>query len=439
MPLGWASVPQCTLTRLATVTVSRWMADPGSVIQPEAASRFGPLRERQFRLLFTGRTVSMLGSAMAPIALVFAILNTLDGSPTDVGIVLAVRQVTVVALVLFGGVWGDRLQRSRVMVGSNVVSGASQAVAGVLLLAGGAKLWQLAVLAAVNGASSAFFVPASTGIIPQTVPPTMLQQANAALRLGLNATTVAGAAIGGIIVAATNPGIAILIDALSYAVAAAALFSMHLPTGLRMQGSSVLRELREGWHDFWSRTWLWAIVLQFGLLNAAASGAINVLGPNVAKHHLGGPAGWGLILTAQTLGLIVSGVVLLRWRPRRLLLVATCGAFGIALPCLALARPLPLPAVLVCAFAAGLCLEIFGVLWGTAVQQEIPQDKLSRVSSYDALGSWALMPLGFAVAGPIAAVIGDRAAFLSAAAVVIGASALVLLSHDVRTLERRVP
>jgi MFS family permease len=161
-----------------------------------------------------------------------------------------------------------------------------------------------------------------------------------------------------------------------------------------------------------------------------------VLGPNVAKHHLGGPTGWGFILTAQTVGLILSGLVLLRWKPRRLLLVATCGAFGIALPSLALARPLPLLAVLLCAFAAGVCIEIFGVLWGTAIQQEIPQDKLSRVSSYDALGSWVLMPLGFAAAGPVAAAIGYRATFIGAAAVVVVASALVLGSRDVRTLER---
>jgi MFS family permease len=374
---------------------------------------------------------------MAPVALAFAVLNTLHGSPTDIGIVLAVRQVAVILLLLFGGVWGDRLQRNRVMVSSNVVSGVSQAIAGALLLTGRATLWELAALAALNGASSAFFFPASTGVIPQTVPQTMLQQANAALRLGLNTTTIAGAAIGGIIVAATNPGLAILVDALSYGVAAVALALMHLPAGLRMEGSSVVHELREGWRDFWSRTWLWGIVMQFGILNAAESGAVNVLGPNVAKHHLGGPAGWGLILTAQTVGLILSGLLLLRWRPRRLLLVATFGAFGIALPCLALAGPLPLLAVLLFAFAAGCSMEIFGVLWGTALQQEIPQERLSRVSSYDALGSWVLMPLGFAIAGPIAAAIGDRATFLGAAAIVIVASTLVLFSRDVRTLERR--
>jgi MFS family permease len=397
----------------------------------------GPFHERQFRLLFFGRTISMLGSAMAPVALAFAILNTLHGSPTDIGIVLAARQVAVILLLLLGGVWGDRLQRNHVMVASNAVSGASQAVAGVLLLASHAQLWELAALAALNGASSAFFFPASTGVIPQTVPQALLQQANAALRLGLNGTNIAGAAVGGIIVAATNPGVAILVDAASYGAAAVALVSMRLPAGLRVQGSSVLHELREGWRDFWSRSWLWGIVLQFGVLAAAESGAVNVLGPSVAKHELGGAAAWGFVLTAQTLGLVLSGLVLLRWRPRRLLLVATFAAFGIALPPLALAGPLSFPAVLGCAFAGGICMEIFGVMWATAMQQEIPPEKLSRLSSYDALGSWALVPLGLVAAGPVAAVIGTRTTFIGAAAVVVGSTALVLISRDVRTLERR--
>jgi MFS family permease len=402
-------------------------------------SRLGPLRERDFRLLFIGQTTSRLGSAMAPIALAFAILNTLDGSATDIGIVLAVRQVAVVVLLLFGGVWADRLPRHQVMVVSNLVSGAAQATVAALLLTGHARLWQLAALAAVNGASSAFFFPASTGIIPQTVPPTMLQQANATLRLASNGTNVAGAALGGILVAATNPGIAIAVDAGSYGLAALALGLMHLPAGLRMQGSSVLHELREGWQDFWSRPWLWAIVLQFGIVNAAEAGVVNVLGPAVAKEHFGGAAAWGAVLTAQTTGLILCGVMMLRWRPRRMLRIATYSAFSLAFIVIALAGPAPLPIVIAAAFLTGFGIEIFGVLWDTAVMQEIPHEKLSRISSYDALGSWVLMPLGFIAAGPVAAAIGNRATFLAAAALTIGATALVLVSRDVRTLERRAP
>jgi MFS family permease len=400
-------------------------------------SRLGPLRERDFRLLFIGQMTSRLGSAMAPVALAFAVLNTLDGSATDIGIVLAVRQVAVVVLLLFGGVWADRLPRHQVMVVSNLVSGASQAAVATLLLTGHARLWHLAALAALNGASSAFFFPASTGIIPQTVPVTMLQQANATLRLASNGTNIAGAALGGILVAATNPGIAIAVDAVSYGLAAIALGLMHLPPGLRMQGSSVVHELREGWRDFWSRPWLWAIVLQFGIVNAAESGAVNVLGPSVAKEHLGGPAAWGAVLTAQTVGLVLCGVMMLRWKPRRMLRIATFSAFSLVFVLIALAFPAPLPIVIAAGFLTGFGIEIFGVLWDTAVMQEIPQEKLSRISSYDALGSWVLMPLGYIAAGPVAAAIGVRATFIGAAALTIGATAIVLLSRDVRNLERR--
>jgi MFS family permease len=399
-------------------------------------TRLGPLREREFRLLFAGRTISMLGSAMAPVGLAFAVLD-LTGSTTDLGIVLASRSVATIILLLFGGVWADRLRRHVVMVSANVVSGATQAVVATLLLSGHARIWELAVLALVNGGSSAFFFPASSGIVPQTVPPELQQQANAALRLGLNGTNIIGAALGGLLVAASSPGWAIAVDAASYGLAAIAIAAMHLPPGLRVQGSTVLRELRDGWTDFWSRGWLWAIVLQFGIVNAFESGAIGVLGPTVAKRHLGGAAAWGAVLTATSLGLILSGVTMIRWRPRRILFVATLAVFPMTLPLLALARPAPLAIVIVAAFIAGFSVEIFGVLWDTAMQQEIPQEKLSRLYSYDALGSWALMPTALAVLGPIAAGIGTGATLLACATLVVAATAPVLLSRDVRTLERR--
>ena len=399
-------------------------------------SRLGPLRERDFRLLFAGRTISMAGSAMAPVALAFAVLD-LTGSTADLGIVLAVRQVAVVVLLLFGGVWADRLPRHRVMVWSNVTSGLSQGIVAALLLSHHAGIAALAAFAAVNGASSAFFFPASSGIVPQTVPSTLLQQANAALRLGLNATSIGGAALGGIVVAATSPGWAIAFDAFSYGAAAVVLAAIRARPPERTGATSVLHELRIGWRDFWSRPWLWAIVIQFGIVNAAYTGTLNVLGPAVAKRHLGGPAAWAFVLVAVQAGLICSGLVLLRWKPRRILRTASLAAFGLVLPLLALARPEPLAVILVAAFASGYLVEIFGVLWDTTYQQEIPHDKLSRLSAYDALGSWVLMPVGFAVAGPVGAAVGNRAAFLGASVLVVVATALVFLSRDVRTLERK--
>lgn len=198
----------------------------------------------------------------------------------------------------------------------------------------------------------------------------------------------------------------------------------------------MLLELREGWRDFWSRTWLWAIVLQFAIVNAVETGALDVLGPAVAKKHLGGPGAYGGILSAFSVGLVLTGVVMLRWQPRRILRIATFSIFPMALPLVALARPAPLLVVIFCAFLAGASIEVFGVLWDTAMQQEIPAQKLSRLSSYDALGSLVLVPVGLAVAGPVGAAVGLRASFIGAAALVVAATALVLISREVRTLER---
>lgn len=388
-------------------------------------------------MLFIGQTTSRLGSAMAPVALAFAVLNTLHGSATDLGIVLAARQIPTVLFLLFGGVVSDRLPRHRVMVMSNVASGSSQAVAAALLLTGRASLWELAALAAINGSSSAFFFPASTGIVPQTVPVPMLQQANATLRLSMNATNIIGAAIGGLIVAAASPGWAVAADAASYGLAAVAIGAMNLPAGLRIEGSTVLAELRVGWRDFWSRPWLWAIVLQFGVVNAVENGAVQIFGPVVAKEHLGGAAGWGLVLTSTSVGLVLCGFLMLRWRPQRILFVATLAVFMLVLPLIALAIPFPLPLVMLAGFLAGFFVEIFGVLWDVAMQQEIPLDKLSRLSAYDALGSLVLTPIALAALGPIGGALGTRTTLLACAVLTIGATLPVLLVRDVRTLERR--
>jgi MFS family permease len=399
-------------------------------------SRLGPLREREYALLFTGRAVSQLGSAMAPVALAFAVLD-LTGSTSDLGIVLAVRQVAVIVLLLYGGVWADRLPRHRVMVWSNLVSGVSQGCVAVLLLSHHASIVALAAFAAVNGSSSAFFFPASYGVVPQTVPQPLLQQANAMLRLARTVTSTGGAAIGGVVVAASSPGWGIAADAVSYGLAAAALAAMRVRPIERTEATTVFHDLRVGWHDFWSRRWLWSIVIQFGIVNAAYTGALLVLGPAVAKQHFHGAVGWAGVLVALEAGVVVSGLVLLRWKPRRILRTATFGSFGLALPLVALARPESLVVVVVAAFASGYLTEIFGVLWDTAYQQEIPQEKLSRLSAYDAIGSWALMPLGFAVAGPLGSTVGTRATFIGASVMVVAATSLVLLNRDVRTLERR--
>jgi MFS family permease len=395
-----------------------------------------PLREREFRLLFAGRTISLVGSAIAPVALAFAVLD-LTGSKTDLGVILACREIPLVVFLLVGGIWADRLPRNRVMMGANGVSAIAQGTAAALLITGNAEVWHLAALAALNGAASAFFFPASSGIIPQTVPASLLQQANALLQLAMNTAMIGGAAVAGFLVAGVGSGWAIAVDAATYLVAAIVVALMRLPDVAHERATNFLHELAIGWREFRSRTWLWAIVAQFSVLLMVTLGALSVLGPVVADDELGGAKAWGTILTGWTAGLVAGGLVGLRFRPKRMLLAATLAILLFPTPLIALGFPLSVPAIAAIAFVAGLGNEVFGLLWHTTMQQEVPAEKLSRVYSYDALGSIGLVPLGYALAGPAAEVFGVRATLWGAAAIGTGVTLAVLAVRDVRTLERR--
>jgi MFS family permease len=398
-------------------------------------SRLGPLARREFRLLFLARGISFLGSAMAPIALAFAVLD-LTGSASDLGLVLAARIVPQLVFLLVGGVWADRLPRHLVMVVADLVTGGAQAATAALLLTGNAEIWHLVVLQAIGATGFAFFFPASTGLVPQTVEPSLLQQANAVLRMALNVATIGGAALGGILVAAVGSGWALAIDAGTFFVSAALLAVMRVAHDQRLGAPNFLAELREGWREFASRTWLWVVVLAFGFINAAETGALNVLGPVVARAELGGASAYGAIFAAQALGLLLGAVVALRFKPSRPLYVG-CAAMILLPPVLVLlALGAPLPLILAAAIVMGIGIELFGIYWDTALQQHVPERSLSRVSSYDALGSFIFIPLGQLAAGPTSEAIGvDQTLYLAAGIVTLAVVAMVA-TPDIRHLRR---
>jgi MFS family permease len=394
------------------------------------------LADREFRLLFTGQMVSLLGSAVAPIALAFGVLD-LTGSKTDLGLVLAANAVPQVVLVLFGGVFADRLPRHLVMVGSNVISAAAQGGIAVLLLTHRAQLWHLIALQVIRGVALAFFFPASQGLVPQTVRPGLLQQANALLGMTKNGTNILGAALGGAFVALAGAGWALAFDAGTYAASAVVLAAMRLPRAQKVDAPNMLRELREGWSEFASRTWLWAIVAAFSLSNMVWTGAVLVLGPIVAKEFLGGAAAWGLIVAAEGAGLLAGGLLLLRFRPQRPLFVGM-GAFSFAsLPLVLLASVRSTLVIALGFVVAGIAIEIFSIAWATSLQQHLPLDKLSRVSAYDMLGSIVFIPLGLAIAGPVADAIGLKEALWLAAAISTLSALSTLAVRDVRELRQR--
>ena len=395
-----------------------------------------PLRHREFRLLFAGRLTSLAGSAIAPIALAFAVLD-ITGSASDLGVVLAAGVVPQIAFFLFGGVVADRFRRNRVMVVTDVVDGVVQLAAAVLVLNGTAEILHLAALNAVRGSASAFFFPAAQGLTPQTVPNEELQEANALLRLTFSGTNIVGAALGGLLVAAVGPGWALGWDGATYLAGAVFIGAMRVaPTRVAAAGSTVLRELRVGWQEFSSRTWLWAIVAAAAFGNMAVAGGLNVLGPVVADRELGGAGAWGAIVAAGGVGFLVGGLVSFRIRPRRPLLLAQTALLLGASAVVALALGLPVGAVAAAAALAGIGFEIFGVFWDLSLQQHVPHDRLSRVSSYDALGSFVAIPVGQVLAGPVSDAIGIEATLWLAVVVFVIPVAACLLVPDVRRLER---
>jgi MFS family permease len=394
------------------------------------------LRNRNFALLFGGRCVSFLGNAMAPVAIAFAVLRLTD-SASALGIVLMARMVPNVVFLLAGGVIADRLPRSTVLVGSSLLAGATQGIVAILLLSGYATLWQLIVLEAMNGFASALYYPADTSVVPQTVPGDRLREANAILRFGTNATMILGAALAGVIIAALNPGWAIAADAATFFVAAFFMGAMRGIEAVAAGASNVLADLREGWSEFIGHRWLWTIVAQFSIMLVGFFGAFMVLGPVVAERDFSGASAWAAIVGGQSAGLLLGGLWVMRWHPARPLFVATIAVFANVLPIGAMALGLPLGVIVAGAIANGVGMEIFGVYWYTALHEHIAPEALSRVSSYDALGSLAIAPLGLVAAGPIADAIGVNPTLWIGVVLIVVPTAAVLFVPEVRDLRAR--
>jgi MFS family permease len=396
----------------------------------------GPLASSSFRVLIGCDLTTTIGTAMAGVAVPFAVLR-IGGSASDIGLVAAAGFVPTIVFLLFGGVVADRVPRQHVMVAADLGAGAAQAVFAVLVLVGHAQVWELMVLTAGRGAAVGFYLPAAQGLVPQTVAADQLAAANSVRRLGLNSAHIAGAAVGGIVVGLLGPGWGLAADAASYLVAAVMRLGMRLgplPPAVR---AGILPELRDGWRTFVSHTWLWSIVVQCGVLNAVFAGGFSVLGPVVAVRHLGGARGWGLVIAVYSLGAMLGAALSLRYRPVRLLRAGTVAfSFG-ALPLFALAVEPQLGVVAVAAGLAGVGMEFFEVAWSTAIQEQIAPSLLSRVAAYDALGSYALGPVGTTVAGPIALAVGATATLAGGGIVILVATAAVFAIGDVRHLTRR--
>ena len=397
--------------------------------------RLGALQEPRFRLLWTAQSFSSIGDSMVLVAVPFAALQ-IGGSPTAVGLVFAAGLVPRIALMLVGGVWADRLPRQQVMIAADLVRGVGQAAGAFVLLAGVAELWQLALIAAVHGSGVAFFTPAASGYVPETVSPPRLQQANALIGVSRNVFAVVGPALAGILVHAFGPGWVYAIDAGTFALSAS--FLVRLPAGRSHAAArkKFMVDLAEGWREVTARSWVWASILYFAVWNFAIA-AFFVLGPVVSDRELSGARDWGLILSGGAIGSVVGSLLALRIRPRRPLFIGYLLISAAALPTILLVRPFPVLVIAAADVVAMVTLAFAATLWQTALQERIPREALSRVFSYDWLGSLVLMPLGFVVAGPLAMAIGIDATLWLAAGLLLASSITVALVPGVRRITRR--
>ncbi|MFI7537071.1 MFS transporter [Streptosporangium sp. NPDC049376] len=418
-------------------------------------SDLGMLRDRDFSLLLVARTISVLGTSFAPVALAFGVLALPGATAGTLSVVLTAESLPMVVFMLVGGVIADRLPRDRVMMTAETLNAAAFLSLAGMMLTGWTPLPALATAAAVSGVSTAILFPALTGIVPDVVEADRLQTANALLGLGTNISRVAGLVMGGMTVVLIGAGWALVVSGLMFSLAAVLVAALRLKTAAARASDeaetvrpartslldgvrSVFTDLRGGWREFISRQWLWVVVAQFSLLVLAMQAAHGVLGPLVAKEQMGGAAAWSAVLAGEAVGMLGGIVVTLRLRPSRPILIATLMTLPTALPYLLLGISAPLWTVVLGAVVMGVCFDVFGVLWNTTMQREIPPEALSRVSSYDALGSLMFGPIGLMLAGPAAILVGPRPALLGCAALILLASLAALLFPGVRGLRAPV-
>jgi MFS family permease len=404
-------------------------------MRPSCRFVHGVFRHREFRLLLAGQSASTLGDRIVIVAL--ALYVTDIGSPSDVGIVLAAHALPLVGFLLIGGVWADRLPRHRVMLVTDLVRFALHALLAVLIFTGGAAIWAIAVIEALFGTAEAFFRPAYTGLVPQTVPESEIQPAKAMLGTVETITEFAGPALATVLVLGVGPGSAFAIDAATFLVSAAFLVRLRpRPRGDVAERSTVVTELREGWAEVRSRNWVWVIILAFSLALLTSFGPWQTLGPTVSLEQYDDRATFGIAASAVGLGTMIGAVIGFRWRPRHPIRTGMLLTLPWPVSLAAFALGLPVPLVLLIFLLDGVGVALFGIWWETALAERVPPHVLSRVTAYDWMGSLALLPLGYVLAGPLGEALGATEVLIGGSAIALAALGGALLVRDVRGLTR---
>jgi predicted MFS family arabinose efflux permease len=392
------------------------------------------LRNVEFRRLFWSRAISNVGNGVAPIALAFGVLALPGATPTSLSIVLAAQAIPLVLMLPFGGVIADRLGRARVIMVTDALVSVFVMTMAILLITGHANVPILAILGALSGLLNGMWYPAMSGLTPDVVPDEQLQSANALVSIATNVGFIAGNALGGVLVALVGPGWAIAIDSLSFVLSAALIYSIRHVAKPHDSGESVMSDLIHGWRIFLSFRWIVVIVGCFSFIVMVWRGAEGVLGPVLALDIYGGPKGWALVMACQGVGLLIGGIAASKVRAGHPLVIGMLVTLALPVWLLLLAAEAPLLLAAAGAFVFGFALELFYVFWLTALQTRVPRESLSRVNSFDALGSMMFGPIGLALAGPVVAVIGLHATFTAGAVVAAVAVGVSLTFRSVRQL-----
>jgi MFS family permease len=399
--------------------------------------RLRVLRHRDFRNLWLGQSASAIGDAVVIVAIALYVTE-LTEDPTKVGIVLAANLFPLIAFLLVGGVWADRLPRERVMITADVARAVLHTLLAVLIFTGAVQIWQIVVVEACYGTAQAFFQPAYTGIVPRAVPPAEVQQAQALSSITLNLAELAGPAVATALVLGVGAGWAFLLDAATFVVSAALLLRVRTAGTAPAPGErgSVLGELIDGFREVSSRPWLWVTVAVFSLAVPLGYAPLFVLGPTIARETYDSAAVFGVVTAAYGAGALAGALIGLRWRPRHPMRAAFLVIAVWPFMIVSFAAGAPVALVLPLSIATGMGFALFEVLWDTTMAERIPPHALSRASAWEWMGSLALLPIGYLLAGPAAEATSPETVMVTGAILTAVALAIGLLPRDTRMLER---
>lgn len=380
---------------------------------------------RDFRWLWSAQTISTIGDQVFPIAATVSVLDA-GGTVGELGLVLGARWLAIVLFALVGGVWADRLPRRMVMMGADLFR--AVAVGALAVLPFAPPVWALALLVFVVGAGEAFFRPAETALLPSLLPVRRLNAANALISLSYRTAAVIGPGVGGVLVAGFHQvRWAYAVNAVTFLVSFLCLLKVREPArAVRERTASFTRDLSEGFAEVRRQPWVLGTLVGAALLLMAVIAPENVLLPIIGRREFGTDAVFAMAMALFSLGGVAGALLAIRWQPLRPGRTGWLLGLSFGLIPLALMFPVSPWPILAAYLISGVCFEPFAVWWATALQREIPTDRLARVSSVDWMASFGLMPLGLALTGPLVERVGESAVLLGSIVALVMITVLVL-------------